>query len=104
MAGLRDSNGKIVIDEAEAESEAKKIELAKSKLDEAMKLLDPSKIDSNRMRGETGDALQEIFKNFSKDFQQQSENCKTTAEFIRKVVTKYKRIDQEYSAKIKGGK
>ena len=47
MAGLRDSNGRIVIDEAEAEAEAKRILQAKAKLEEARSILDSLK---NRRR------------------------------------------------------
>lgn len=102
MAGLRDSDGRIVIDEAEAEAEAKKIEQAKAKLEEAQKLLDPAKLDSEHMRGETLDALGETFSRLSKDLKNWEEQCGATAKYIRTVVKKYQRIDREYAAKIKG--
>ena len=46
MSGLRDASGTIVIDEAEAESDIRKIELAKSKLNDAKQILNPANIDS----------------------------------------------------------
>lgn len=102
MASLRNANGKIVIDEAEAEADAKKIEQAKAKLEEARQLLDPSKIDPERMRGETANGLQEVFSKLSKDCKTWEERCDTTAKYIRSVVKKYQRIDREYAQKLSG--
>lgn len=102
MAGLRDSNGRIVIDEAEAEAEAKRILQAKAKLEEARSILDPSKIDAEHMRGETRDALEEVFSKLSRDFKQWEDKCNATADYIRVTVKKYQRIDKEYAAKVGG--
>ena len=102
MAGLRDSNGRIVIDEAEAESEARKIEQAKAKLDEARVYLDSSKLDSERMRGETRDALDEVYSRLTADFKKWEESCGMTAKYIRDIVKQYQKIDREYAAKVRG--
>lgn len=102
MARLRNSNGQIVIDETEAEADAKKIEQAKAKLEEAHKLLDPSKLDSYCMRGETRDALEEIFSKLLSEFKSWEDNCSAASKYIRDVVKKYQRIDREYTAKISG--
>jgi len=104
MAGLRDSNGRIVIDEAEAEADAKRIEQAKAKLEEARNLLKSSQLDSSRMHGETLDALSEAWSKLSTDCQKWERHCDRTARYIRSVVSKYQRLDREYAAKIKGGK
>ncbi|MBQ7578041.1 MAG: hypothetical protein IJT21_07250 [Synergistaceae bacterium] len=100
MAKLRDSNGRIVIDEAEAEADAKKIELARAKLEEARSFLDRAKLDSNRMHGDTLTALEEVYSKLSKDFNTWEERCTLTAKYIRAVVNKYQRIDREYAQKI----
>ena len=102
MASLRNANGKSVIDEAEAEADAQKIEQAKAKLEEARQFLDPSKIDAERMRGETADGLQEVFSKLQRDIKTWEERCDTTAKYIRSVVKKYQRIDREYAQKIGG--
>lgn len=104
MAGLRDSNGRIVIDEAEAEADAKKIEQAKAKLEEARNLLKSSQLDSSRMRGETLEALRDAYANLSNGLKTWERSCENTAKYIRSVVSKYRRLDREYAAKIKGGK
>ena len=93
MAGLRDSNGTIVIDEREAQADIRKIEQAKSKLAEIRKLLDPSKLDDERMLGETRDALAETFNKMSRE-------CSLVSKYIAQVVEKYKRIDREYAGKV----
>ena len=103
MAKLRDSNGRIVIDEAEAESDASKIEQARAKLEEARNLLDKSKLDPERMRGETLTSLEEVFSSLGKNFKIWEERCDLTAKYIRSVVRKYQRIDREYAQKVKNG-
>ena len=99
MAGLRDSNGQIVINEQEAEEDIRRIKQAMSKLSEARQALNASQIDSSRMRGETRDALEEIFSKLNKDINEREENCDAIAKYIRNVVERYKRIDREYAAK-----
>ena len=103
MAKLRDSSGKIVIDEAEAEADAKKIEQARAKLEEARNLLDKSKLDHERMRGETLTSLENIFSNMAKNFQTWEEHCDLTVKYIRSVVSKYQRLDREYAQRVKNG-
>lgn len=102
MAKLRDSSGKIVIDELEAEAEARKIEHTRAKLEEARNLLDRSKLDSERMQGETLTALEDVYSKFYKDFNTWEERCTSTAKYIRNVVSKYRRIDREYAQKVNG--
>ena len=104
MAGLRDSNGRIAIDEAEAEAEAKRLEQAKEKLEEARNLLNRSNLDTGRMRGETLDALSEAYAQLSGGLKTWGRSCDNTAKYIRSVVSKYKRLDREYALKIRGGK
>ena len=99
MAGLRDSNGQIVINEQEAEEDIRRLTKAMSKLSDARQALDASRIDSSRMRGETGDALAEVFSKLSKDINDRMDNCDGIAKYIRNVVNRYKRIDREYAAK-----
>lgn len=100
MAGLRDSNGTIVIDEREAQADIRKIEQAKSKLAEIRKLLDPSKLDDERMLGETRDALAETFNKMSRELTNWEEKCSLVSKYIAQVVEKYKRIDREYAGKV----
>ena len=102
MAKLRDSSGKIVIDELEAEADARKIEQARAKLEEARNLLDRSKLDSGRMQGDTLTALEDVYAKLAKDFKTWEDRCNLTAKYIRTVVSKYRRIDREYAQKING--
>lgn len=101
MSGLRDSSGTIVIDEAEVEEDIRRIQQAREKLDEAKQYLDPAAIDSERMRGLTGDALQEQFTKMNKDLAEWENFCEGTISYIRRVVAEYQRIDREYAAKAK---
>ena len=102
MAGLRDANGQIVIDEREAQSDVRKINQAKAKLAEVRKMLDPSKLDDSRMLGETRNALSEIFTKVSKELSNWEEKCDIVTRYITAVVEKYKRIDKEYASKVAG--
>ena len=104
MSGLRDSSGTIVIDEAEAEADIRRIENAKMKLEDVKQLLDPGKIDSDRMRGLSRDALEEVFTTMTMNLTEWQSMCEDTVRYIRHVVAEYKRIDKEYAAKAKGMK
>lgn len=99
--GLRDASGQIVIDEIEAEEDIKKIQLAKSKLEEVKTLLDPHKIDDERMFGAARDALAEQFTRMGKDLTDWQERCDASVSYIRHVVAEYQRIDKEYATKAK---
>lgn len=101
MSGLRDSSGAIVIDEAEAEEDIRRIQQARSKLDEAKQYLNPASIDTERMSGLTRDALEEQFSRMNKDISEWENICESTIGYIRRVVAEYQRIDREYAAKAK---
>ena len=101
MSGLRDASGKIVIDEAEAEEDVRSIELARSKLDEAKRYLDPRTIDGGRMYGAARDALEEQLSKIAYDLSDWQDRCDTSVRYIRHVVAEYKRIDKEYAAQAK---
>ena len=102
MSGLRDASGAIVIDEAEAEEDIRRIELAKSKLEAAKQILSPAKIDSERMFGATRDALEEQLTKIERDLSDWGDRCDFSVKYIRHVVAEYKRIDREFAAKAKG--
>ncbi len=102
MSGLRDASGTIVIDEAEAESDIRKIELAKSKLNDAKQILNPANIDSERMFGAARDALEEQLLKISQDLSDWEDRCDSSVRYIRHVVAEYKRIDREFAAKARG--
>ena len=101
MSGLRDASGSIVIDEAEAEEDIRRIQQARSKLEEAKQYLDPASLDSERMYGMTRDALEEQFIRMNKDLAEWEDFCDATVSYIRRVVAEYQRIDREYAAKAK---
>ena len=101
MSGLRDASGTIVIDEAEAEEDVRRIQQARSKLDEAKQYLDPASRDSERMCGLTRDALEEQFAKINKDLSAWENFCEETTQYIRRIVAEYQRIDREYAAKAK---
>lgn len=101
MSGLRDSSGTIVIDEAEAEEDIRRVQQAREKLEEARQYLDPSSIDSERMCGLTRDALEEQFARMTKDLTEWENFCEETISYIRHVVAEYQRVDREYAAKAK---
>ena len=100
MAGLRDSNGKIVIDEAEAEADIRRIEQAKSKLLQVRQILDPKKLDASRMTGDTKDALEEKYLKINKDIDEWVDICNSSIKYIRNIVANYKRIDHEFAQKV----
>ena len=99
MSGLRDANGTIVINEAEAEEDIRRVQQARASLEEARQYLDPASIDSERMRGLTRDALEQQFTKMTKDLDSWQEFCDETVSYIRRVVAEYQRIDREYAAK-----
>ena len=101
MSGLRDASGTIVIDEAEAEEDIRRVQQARASLEEAKQYLDPSSINSERMYGQTRDALEEQFSRINKDLAAWEEFCDDTVSYIRQVVAEYQRIDREYAAKAK---
>ena len=101
MSGLRDSSGTIVIDEAEAEEDIRRVQQAREKLEEAKQYLAPSSIDSERMYGSARDVLEEKFSQMNKDLSAWETFCEETIGYIRRVVAEYQRIDQEYAAKAK---
>ena len=101
MSGLRDASGAIVIDEAEAEEDIRRIQQACSKLDEARQYLNPASIDNTRMSGLTRDALEEQFTRMNKDLSDWENICEGTISYIRRVIAEYQRIDREYTAKAK---
>ncbi len=103
MSGLRNSSGKIVIDEAEAEADIKKLEQINAKLEEAEDLLSPVHFDFERLRGETSAALKDLYFKFFKEFRTSEDQCRTTANFIKAVVNKYKNLDREYAEKARNG-
>jgi hypothetical protein len=102
MAGLRDADGTIVIDESEALADVKSIRDAKAKLQEAMKLLDPAKLDDGRMTGKARDALGEQLQRIYKNMENLGLNCDKTSRFIEQTVAKYRRIDSELAKILKG--
>ena len=101
MSGLRDSSGTIVIDEAEAEEDIRRVQQARDRLEEAKQYLAPSSIDGDRMYGSARDALEEKFIQMNKDLSEWEDFCDETISYIRMVVEEYQRIDREYAEKAK---
>ena len=101
MSGLRDASGAIVIDEAEAEEDIRRVQQARASLEEAKQYLDPASIDSERMYGLTRDALEQQFMKMNKDLADWEEFCDATVSYIRNIVAEYQRIDREFAAKAK---
>ena len=102
MAGLRNSNGDIVIDEHEAALDMKNIDEARAKLAEARKLLDPNKLVDSRMFGATRDEFGGLLVKICKELGERENKCNDTRNFIKAVVETYKRIDREYSERMRG--
>ena len=100
MAGLRDSNGKIVIDEYEAAQDMQNIENARAKLAEARKLLDPNKLVDDRMLGATRDAFGSLLEKACKELRDREAKCDEIRNFIKSTVEKYQRIDRELGSQM----
>jgi hypothetical protein len=103
MTLLRDVDGTVVINEMEALVDIKSIRDAKAKLQEAVKLLDPARLDDARMSGKAREALGEQFQRICKDLANLGLNCDITNKFIENTVEKYQRIDRELAKAVKGG-
>jgi hypothetical protein len=101
MSGLRGYDGKIMIDEGEASSDIRNIDEARSKLEAAIKLLDPAKIDRARMEGETRIIMENQLSTAVKKIRAQMENCVGTSSYIKDTVEKYRRIDRELEKKMR---
>jgi hypothetical protein len=102
MAGLRDYNGKIVIDEHEAAADVRNIDEARVKLAEARRLLDSKKLDDDRMLGAARDALVTLLDKACADLDGRESKCDQIKDFINKTVATYQRIDRELSASARG--
>jgi hypothetical protein len=103
MAGLRDADGTVVIDEGEAREDMKNILDAMRKLQEAMELIDPAKLDDARMLGKGRDVLSVQFQRIHKKLTDLSGNCEKTSQFIGQTIAKYQQIDRELAKTLKGG-
>ena len=101
MAGLRNSNGQVVIDKNEALNEIRNIKQVKAKLADTRKLLDPSRLDNAHMQGETRNALSESLRNLGNEISKWEGNCTSVSNYINQVVNKYERIDREYARKLR---
>ena len=97
MAGLRNADGQIVIDEQQAEEDIRKLRQAMSKMSEAREKLNPSGLDENSMRGDTKEALAEALSKITKELSEWEDSCKTAIQYINQTVSRYRRIDQEYA-------
>ena len=104
MAGLRNANGQIVIDKTDALNEIHKIRQVKSKLANARKFLDPSRLDDAHMQGETRDALSEILSKLGNEISKLEGDCTSVSDYINQVVSKYEGIDREYARKLRESK
>lgn len=103
MAGLRNYNGQIVINEQEAAADIKRLRQAKQKIEEARAMLDPAKLDDEQMLGAARNAYVEVLEKLRKELGDRASACESTAVYIRNVVEKYQRIDREFAAKARGG-
>jgi hypothetical protein len=103
MSGLRDSSGQIVIDEHEAAMDIRNIDEARAKLAEARRLLDPGKLDDNRMLGMTRDAFGALLGKIYKELDEREIKCDATKEVIKKTIEKYQRIDRELRESLRRG-
>jgi hypothetical protein len=103
MAGLRDSSGKIVIDEHEAALDIRNIDEARTKLAEARRLLDSNKLSDSRMLGMTRDAFGTLLAKVCKELDGREAKCDATKDFIKKTVEKYQQLDRELSKHMREG-
>ena len=101
MAGLRNSNGQVVIDKNEALNEIRNIKQVKAKLVDTRKLLDPSRLDDAHMQGDTRNALSESLRKISGELKSGEDICNFVSTYIESTVAKYERIDREYARKLK---
>jgi predicted nucleic acid-binding Zn-ribbon protein len=95
MAGLRDHNGRIVIDEREAAADVRKIDEAITKITSVIKKLDPAKIDDRRFLGEARDGFDDFLDRIRKDLSDMKTKCEAAKKLINDAVAKYQRIDRE---------
>lgn len=103
MAGLRNSDGHIVIDKQQAESDIRNIEQTRQKLAEVRKMIDPSKLDDSHMLGETRTALADSLTKMNKELREWESKCEAVANEIKRVVSRYERIDREYAQRQREG-
>jgi tRNA(Leu) C34 or U34 (ribose-2'-O)-methylase TrmL len=100
---FRDMDGTVVINEIEARSDIGNIRRAKAKLEEAMKLIDPAKLDDARMSGKAKDALEDQRRRIYKNLANLSSSCENSGQLIERAVAKYRRIDRELAKIVKEG-
>ncbi|MDR0647895.1 MAG: hypothetical protein LBF92_00965 [Synergistaceae bacterium] len=103
MAELRDADGTIVINEIEAQADIKNVSDARAKLLEAMRLLNPAKLDESRMSGKAKDALADQLQRIYKNMENLGLNCEKTSTFIEQTVAKYRQIDSDLAKTLNGG-
>ena len=86
MAAFKNGKGEIVIDYDEARMDIQNIISAKADLRMAWELLDPSRLDDSRMRGDMRDAYAELLERLRKDLDSWREKCLRTHGYIQQVV------------------
>jgi hypothetical protein len=95
MAGLRDYNGRIVIDEGEAAADVRKIDEAINKITSVYQTIDPAKIDDSRFMGAAREGFDDFLGRIRKDLSDMKTRCESAKKLINDAVAKYRRIDME---------
>lgn len=101
MADLKETDEKIVIDEARAARHVKNIRKMVSNIESLRDRLDPRLLDSNLMRGAMRDAVEEVLVNIRKTMATLAEKGRSIADNIESTVEKYRKIDTEFANKTK---
>jgi hypothetical protein len=102
MAGLRDSDGVIMIDDAEAEQDRQYIQEAINKLVEAVSLIPEGSIREDQMQGDAARALIGRLGSARKDLNNKCQDMGKTRVYIGEVVEHYRDIDRRLMTQIKG--
>ena len=102
MANLRDANGTIVINSAEAQADIKNLTRAMNTLSKAKENIkkEKSKLDSS-WEGRAKNAFDRKYNEINKEIDAMIERINVSIKAIQDVVAHYERVDRELKARIK---
>lgn len=97
---LKDSSGRITIDEVAAQQDIRKLEQAMDVLSESQKALESLLNQAGSEQGQTARAIEEKAAELKRQVVSLKDNLNVTSQFIRQTVAHYQEVDRQLKAAI----